>query len=68
MENFHRILGLLLLFLPGIFVAMIGSGPVDVIYPITFFILFALSITYHLWLFKKYGSSIPESVKKTHKW
>jgi len=68
MENFHRILGLLLLFLPGIFVAMIGSGPVDVIYPITFFILFALSITYHLWLIRKYGSFLSKDIKNTHRW
>jgi hypothetical protein len=68
MENFHKILGLILLLVPGIFVVTVGEGADGIIYPIAFFILFTISIIYHLWLFKKYGSSIPKNIKDTHRW
>jgi hypothetical protein len=68
MENFHKILGLILFFIPGIFVVMIGEGTDGIIYPIVFFILFTIAIIYHRWLFKKYGNFLSKNIKDTHRW
>jgi hypothetical protein len=68
MENFHRVLGIVLFFIPGIFVGMIGQGPVGIQYPIIFFVLFTIAIIYHRWLFKKYGNFLSKNIKDTHRW
>ena len=68
MENFHKILGLILFFIPGIFVVMVGQGPIEIQYLITFFVLFTVAIIYHRWLFKKYGNFLSKNIKDTHRW
>lgn len=67
MENFHRLLGILLLFSPAAFLICF-TGKTSWEYSAIFLGLFILSVAYNVWLFRKYRIKLPKDVKDTHSW